>query len=120
MKVYVTRSSVAAGDDVDVPHARQFTFPDDSSTEDILNKIVKAGYLASIASGHASWVVTSHIPIAVVAQQWPGARMLTLSPNAQGKTDRVNEEMTLYFEYHEQADPEAIYSRLQSLARMEF
>ena len=119
MKVHVTRSSVAAGDDVDAPHARQFSFPDDSSTQDILNKIFKAGYLASIAGGYASWIVTSHIPIAVIAQQWPAARMLTLSPNDQGKTDRANGEMRLHFEYHEQADPEAIYARLQSFARMQ-
>jgi hypothetical protein len=120
MIVYVTRSSVAAGDDVDVPHARQFTFADDSSTEDILNKIVKSGYLPTISTGHASWIVMSHIPIAVIAQQWPGARMLTLSPDAQVKTDRTNGEMRLYFEYHDQADPEAICSRLQSFARMDF
>ena len=120
MKVYVTRNSVAAGDDVDAPHAREFTFPDDSSTSDILNKIVKSGFLARIAGGHAAWVVISHIPIAVVAQQWTGARMLRLLAKAQGQTDLTNGEMRLYFEYHDQADPEAIYSRLQLLARMEF
>jgi hypothetical protein len=116
MKVHVTRDSVCYGDEVDAPHARQFTFPYGSSTQEFLSKIV---YLASIEGDYASWVVISNIPIAVVAQQWPAARLLTLSPNDQEKTDRANGEITLHFEYHEQGDPEAIYARLQLLARMQ-
>lgn len=119
MKVHVTRDSVCQADDVDAPHARQFTFPYGSSTQEFLSKIVKSGYLASIDGGYASWVVISNIPIAVVAQQWPAARLLTLSLNDQEKTDRANGEITLHFEYHQQADPEAIYARLQLLARMQ-
>jgi len=95
LKVNVTRSSVAAGDDVDAPHAQHFTFPESLSMQDILDRIVKAGYLARISGGNGSWVATSHIPVAVIAQQWPGARMLTLSPGAQGKTNRTNGEMRL-------------------------
>jgi hypothetical protein len=119
MKVHVTRDSVAQGDDVDAPHARQFTFPDGSSIQEIVNKIVGSGYLASIAGGYASWVVMSNIPIAVLAQQWPAARMLTLSRSDQDKTGPANGEITLYFEHHQQADPEAIYARLQLFARMQ-
>jgi hypothetical protein len=59
-----------------------------------VNIIVGSGYLASIAGGYASWVVMSNIPIAVVAQQWPAARMLTLSRSDQDKTDPANEEIT--------------------------
>jgi len=115
MKVHVTRDSVCQGDDVDAPHTRQFTSPYGSSTQEI----VESGYLASIEGGYASWVVISNIPIAVVAQQWPAARLLTLSLSDQEKADRANGEITLHFEYHQQADPEAIYARLQLLARMQ-
>lgn len=116
MKEHVTRSSVAAGDDLEAPHSRQFTFPDDSSTQDILNAIITAGYLASIAGGCASWIAMSQIPIAVVAQQWPAARMLTLSLRTQDETVRPNGEMKIHFDYQQQADPEELYARLESSA----
>jgi hypothetical protein len=46
MIVYATRESVAAGDDVDAPHARTFNFPDDASLEQIVTGIAESSYLA--------------------------------------------------------------------------
>jgi len=68
MQVFLTRDSVAAGDDVDAPHDMTITVPDGSSIEAIVATVAKSGYLASIRGGKATWVATSKIPLAVVAQ----------------------------------------------------
>ncbi len=70
MKIHVTRDSVAAGDDCDAPHHREFSFPDTTTIEDAINQINKSGYLASIMGGCATWSAASGFPIAVMAQQW--------------------------------------------------
>jgi hypothetical protein len=63
-------------------------------------------YLASIAGGKASWVVLlDGEPIAVVAQQWDGPKFL---PKANFDIPRA--EVSLHFSYHEQRNPNEVYS----------
>lgn len=106
MKVYVSRGSVAAGDDVDAPNARLLSVPDGTEPVDIIKNIVQSGYLPSIAGGHATWSVTSHILLAVVAQQWSEPRMFMAR---QDVLDYEQGTLRLYFNYHAQIDPETVF-----------
>ena len=116
MKVYVTRSSVAAGDDGDAPHARTFEFPDRTTLEAILAGIVTSKYLASIQGGMASWSVMSNIPVAVIAQQWTEPRMLGSIPEVRDRAlDREGGMLRLQFNYHGQIDPEVVARVLKQL-----
>jgi len=109
MRVYVTRGSVAAGDDVDAPHMSTFTFPDDASVEQIVTGIVESDYLAKIMGGHAAWSVVSNIPVAVVAQEWAKPRTLSMIEDLRGKMDQRDGTLRLHFNYHAQIDPEVVY-----------
>jgi len=108
MKVYVSRSSVAAGDDVNAPNADSLSVPDGTSLEEIIKVIAQSGYLPRISGGQASWSVASNIPLAVVAQQWSVPRML---PSLARLDDLDNKHgiLRLYFNYHSQIDPEIVY-----------
>jgi hypothetical protein len=65
MKVYVTRDSAAAGDDVDAPHGRTLSFPDAMPIEQVIDAIARSGYLAR----RSDLVSGLRVSIAVVAQQ---------------------------------------------------
>jgi hypothetical protein len=79
MKILATRDSVAMGDDVDAPHEQHFSFPDSTPIEQAIEKIVSAGYLASVQGG-ATWSAVSGIPICVVAQRWSQLRPVNWQP----------------------------------------
>jgi len=118
MQVFLTRDSVAAGDDADAPHARTTTVPDGTSIEAIVAIIAKSGYLASIRGGKATWVVTSKIPLAVVAQEWEKPKMLLDKPRLDdvvrfNKLDTVDNGLRLHFRYFVQRDPQIVYEELQ-------
>ncbi|HKA46085.1 MAG TPA: hypothetical protein VKF40_29105 [Burkholderiales bacterium] len=109
MNIHATRGSVAAGDDVDAPHARDFTFPDGATLEQIVGGIADSSYLAKITGGQATWTVVSNIPVAVVAQQWSKPRMLPMVEDRRDKLEHRNGVLTLHFNYHAQIDPETVY-----------
>ena len=109
MDVYVSRDSVAAGDDGDAPHGQVITFADDMSVEEILKGIVDSGYLPSIAGGRAAWSVVSNVPLAVIAQEWPAPRMLPMLNGRLTQLDREAGTLRLHFNYHAQVDPETVY-----------
>jgi len=107
MKVYVSRRSVAAGDDLDAPHKREFSFRDGTSLKEVLATIQKS-YLPRIEGGNATWSVTSNIPVAVLAQQWAEPRLLVQLGDL---TDLETKQgvLRLYFNYHAQIDPQLVY-----------
>lgn len=114
-ELYVTRESVAAGDDVDAPHARTFALPQGASLETALATVMSARYLPSIAGGLATWSVASGIPLAVIAQQWPAPRMLFRTSKDLAALDRPSGVLRLHFNYHAQLDPEVVLEVLRRL-----
>ena len=113
MNLYVTRESVAAGDDVDAPHARTFALPHEASLETALVTVMSARYLPSISGGLATWSVASGIPLAVIAQQWPAPRMLSGVSDNLDALDRAPGLLRLHFNYHAQLDPEIVLEVLR-------
>ena len=114
MQAYLTRSSVCAGDDCDA-HQQRFDLPNSESLEKLLMAIVKSGYLPAISGGHATWSVTSAMPIAVIAQQWVEPRMLFLLPKDLANLDRKEGILRVHFNYHAQLDPEIVLTVLREL-----
>jgi hypothetical protein len=114
MKIFATRDSVAAGDDVDAPHERQFSFPDLTSVQQAIDLIVNSGYLAGV-QGRATWSVVSNIPISVVAQEWSHSR--SVHWQSQGLTAQEIQSglIKLHFNYHAQIDPEIVLEVLKRL-----
>ncbi|MFJ3788766.1 hypothetical protein [Kitasatospora sp. NPDC090091] len=114
MRVELTRDSVAMGDDVWAPHADVREVPDDASVRDVLDAVSGAGYLASIAGGRATWIAETAdgTALAVVAQQWPAARLLTAGEGPIAGLADAGGVVRLHFVYRTQADPEAELRRL--------
>jgi hypothetical protein len=115
VNLYVTRESVAAGDDIDAPHARTFALAPGASLETAVAVVLSAGYLPSISGGLATWSVVSGIPLAVVAQQWPAPRMLFHIASELEALDRHSGVLRLHFNYHAQLDPEIVLEVLRRL-----
>jgi hypothetical protein len=115
MKIYVTRDSVAAGDDSDAPHGRTFTFTDATTIEQAIAAIATSGYLASISGGQATWSVVSGFPIAVVAQQWPAPRPVSWQDIKMSRLQRRDDVIGLHFNYHTQVNPEIVLEVLKRL-----
>ncbi|MDR1228735.1 MAG: hypothetical protein LBK55_06920 [Azoarcus sp.] len=110
MKIYVSRGSVAAGDDINAPNSESLSVPDGTGLREIVQDIAQSSYLPQIAGGQATWSVTSNIPVAIVAQQWAEPRMLnTLKLDRPDELDRSDGVLRLYFNYHAQIDPETVY-----------
>ena len=115
MDLYVTRDSVAMGDDVDAPHERRFSFPDPMPIEEAIEKVVASGYLASIQGGRATWSVVSGFPISVVAQQWGKSRPIGWRPVDPASLQCKNGVIGLHFNYHSQLEPEVVLEVLKRL-----
>lgn len=107
MKIYVSRRSVAAGDDINAPNSDSLSVPDGTDLGKIVRGIAQSGYLPKIAGGQATWSVTSNVPVAIVAQQWAEPRML--DPLNLNELDLRDGILRLYFNYHAQIDPETVY-----------
>jgi hypothetical protein len=113
MRIYASRDSVAAGDDVDAPNARSFTFAADTALDEALRQIQAGGYLPRISGGEASWSVASGRPVAVLAQQWTHPRMLLHRPEELKELEWRSGVLRLHFNYHAQVDPERVYQVLR-------
>lgn len=115
MQVFLTRDSVAAGDDADAPHNQTITVADYMSVEDIVAQVARSGYLASIGGGKATWSASSRYPLAVVAQEWDKPKLLYAFK--LNKLDYVENENALYmhFTYYAQLDPQIVYETLRRL-----
>ncbi|GAA2796355.1 hypothetical protein RMN57_35520 [Kitasatospora sp. CM 4170] len=114
MRVELTRDSVAMGDDVWAPHAEAREVPDDASVKDVLDAVRGGGYLASIAGGRATWIAETAdgTALAVVAQQWPTARLLAAGEGPIAGLADGEGVVRLHFVYRVQTDPEAEHRRL--------
>ena len=115
MKLYITRDSVAAGDDFDAPHVRNATVPDDADVPQILNACLAASPLPSISSGDATWALSSGVPLAVIAQQWPTPKLISQFPPNPKHLDIVDGTLRLHFTYFMQQPPNDVYSVLEQL-----
>jgi hypothetical protein len=115
MNVIVTRSSVSAGDDVEAPHNREFTFADGKPILDVVRTIADSGYLASIAGGQATWSAASGCLLAVVAQQEREPRPIAMHPVSLDRLDVRGDSIHIHFNYHQQIDPEIVFNVLRGL-----
>jgi hypothetical protein len=115
MKAYVTRDSVAAGDDVDAPHARTLELPDVGDVRALVTA-VKGGYpLPGISGGKATWVLSSGTPLAVVAQQWARHRLVCWKAMRISELDVNAGVLGLHFSYLAQIPPEQAVDVLRRL-----
>ena len=103
MEVIVSRDSVAAGDDVDAPHTRRLQIQS-TSPKEFATQILRAYPLPLIGGGHATWVVSSGVPLAVVAQQWQEPRLLKGVLDL-ANCDRKGETTLVHVSYLAQIDP---------------
>ena len=115
MQLFVTRDSVCAGDDGDAPHPRSFATSLSTTLLQSIETVLAARYLPSIAGGMATWVAASAVPLAVVAQQWPAPRMLSLSSRDRQRLDGEGDVLRLHFSYFAQHDPEQVLGLLGRL-----
>ncbi|MEZ0066560.1 hypothetical protein ABIA32_002572 [Streptacidiphilus sp. MAP12-20] len=115
MRVHLTRDSVAMGDDVDAPHEDARDLPAEMSVREAVDSVVKGGYLARIAGGKASWILTSAgAAIAVVAQQWKEPRLLTPVASTLASLPTDDGVVRWHFVYLAQRDPVAVFEGLRS------
>jgi len=105
---------VHAGDDIDAPHEIRLPITDDESLESVISRVVSTNYLASISGGKATWIVESGSrPLAVVAQQWPMARLLVGADYGLAALLNSNTACHLNFRYWCQVDPDQVFECLQ-------
>ena len=117
MRVYLSRASVCAGDDVDAPHGKILAFPDGTSVLEILTQVAHSGYLASVAGGRATWSAASNIPLAIIAQQCPEPKPLWALARSEPMPllDMRGDTLCIHFNYHAQQDPDVVYEVLSRL-----
>ncbi|MEU5002258.1 hypothetical protein [Streptomyces sp. NPDC021622] len=129
MKIYLTRASVAAGDDHDAPHEDTRDLPAGMPLQEVVATVAKSGYLASIAEqittstgtaivkADATWVLTSAgSAIAVVAQQWNEPLLLTHWDSELASLADGDGVVHWHFDYLCQQDPFAVYDELKGRA----
>jgi hypothetical protein len=98
---------VAAGDDIDAPHQKHVSVADCDLATDLVDVIVGGGYLPKIIGGAATWIVASHEPFAVCAQQWPNCKSAK-QPVRVSALKAADGEVRLHFSYLAQMDPEMV------------
>jgi hypothetical protein len=113
MKLYVTRDSVAAADDVDAPHQLQIAGPPVDHVGAAIEKVLATGYLPQMQGGRATWSVVSNKPIAVVAQQWAKPQLIHSHESSYEGLDVRDGKLRLHFNYHAQLDPEIVLEVLR-------
>ena len=114
MPIVVWRDSVAMGDDADAPHELALPLPSDSSLAVVVDALLRARYLASIAGGRATWIVEGERALAVLAQQWDAPRWLVAPETAVSTVTRPAGRPHLELRYWCQADPERVYACLRA------
>lgn len=117
VKLSLTRTSASAGDDVDAPHKFAIEVPNDFSLDDIASAIQKSSYIPKIQFGKATWSVTSGVPIAVIAQQWPEPKIVTNIEFVRDRLDLKDGTVRAHVNYHAQIDPDIVLEILRELIR---
>ena len=115
VRLLATRDSVAAGEDVDVPHLLEMDGPAGEDLEAAILAIHASGYLPRISGGRATWSVSSGRVLAGIAQEWPGPRMLWGVDLSHRGLDIIRGTLRLHFSYHAQHSPELTYEILGRL-----
>ena len=115
MKAYFTRDSVCAGDDGDAPHAAEIDLPNAVTIDALVTLVWQAAKLPSIMGGMATWCVSSGIPLAVIAQQWPTPKRVGLMSPKLADLDWAGQTVRLHFSYFTQQDPDAVLAVLSRL-----
>jgi hypothetical protein len=111
MKIFLTRDSVAMGDDM-IAHDLH-TEIEAEAVEEVLRWVQTSGYLPTIAGGQATWSAASNLPIAVLVQQWSSPRLL-LSPGMYRKDfNYEGDSLKIHFNYHAQMAPETVVEVLR-------
>jgi hypothetical protein len=104
-------------DDMEFPHDAAITIPD-WLVRTVAFAIIKERYLACIAGGLATWILRtddeSGTPVAVIAQQWTDPKLLVLENASFLDLVRDRELPRAYVQYWCQADPDLVFSALQS------
>ena len=114
MRLYITRDSVAAGDDIDAPHLRIGAFAG-SDIAQIVSACLAISPLPSIAGDDATWAISSGLPLAVIAQQWPQPKMLSQFPPKMDRLDFDGDVLRLHLTYFAQQSPDDVFAVLQRL-----
>jgi len=115
MKAYVTRDSVAAGDDTD-DHSRTIVLPDFDDLRGLVTAVTGAYPLACISGGKATWVLSSGIPIAVIAQEWSAPLLVCGEATGLSELDAKAGVLGLHFSYLAQIPPEQAVAVLKRLS----
>ena len=116
IKIYVTRGSVSASDDVDAPHSKELEISETSSVKEILVEVYKLYPLPKVYGGKATWSIISRIPLAVVAQQWNYLKLLNETPSIEKSELHIsNEVIQIHFNYHAQIEPDTVFEVLERL-----
>ncbi|GAB2875025.1 hypothetical protein [Streptomyces mayteni] len=112
IRITVDRTSVAAGDDA-LPHAETLDLPADATLAAVVSGLLARHFLATIAGGQATWILTgADRPLAVVAQQWAEPRYLVEPTLPIGSLAVTGRGVTLLFRYWKQHDPERVLADL--------
>lgn len=115
MKLIITRGSVCAGDDVDLPHIMVFPIRDNFMLADIAYAIKKSDFLPKIKGGNATWGVSSGIPIAVIAQQWDEPKIIKPPEFTKDQLDISGDEIRVHVTYYAQTSPDNVVNELERL-----
>jgi hypothetical protein len=115
--ITVDRGSVCAGDDCE-SHEATFSIAASSTVLELLAASWRVCPLASISGGQATWLIDvdgSDNCIGVMAQQWNQPNLLISRETTVGDLFRAAKPR-LYFRYWCQANPDAVFSALQTNA----
>lgn len=115
MKLYLTRDSVAAGDDLHAPHVLKMQGPSDEDYGVAICRVLASKYLPPISGGKATWSVASNKILAVVAQQWAQPKLLRGYDTSYNGLDVRGGLLRLHFNYHAQEDPETVLEVLRRI-----
>jgi hypothetical protein len=113
--MFIWRDSVCAGDDCAAPH--EITIPAaDESLRSLTARLIAARYLASIAGGHATWILRAGSEagraLAVLAQQWSEARFLVQGDAPASAYIPLDATPHLYVQYWCQVSPDSVFDAL--------
>ena len=115
MKAYVTRDSVAAGDDVDAPHALTVNLPVVGDVRALVTAVTGSYSLPGISGGKATWVLSSGTSLAVIAQQWSRPRLVCWEAIRISELDVNAGVLGLHFTYLAQIPPDQAVNVLRPL-----
>ncbi len=113
MKVIMTRDSVCAADDIDAPHTKIFTLPNDATADELAREAQRR--LPLIVGGDATWSLVNGIPVAVMAQQWREPEILPRRAFDLAPRRPQDDAVTIHLNYHAQLDPEVVLKVLKEL-----